>query len=206
MLNKKKFNKILREKIKDIWLFRLVSLFFGLFILFYLYKNEIIAVVFINGQAISFTEIAKIYSSTDKENMLDKIISEKIIENEAKKRNIEVSKEEIESELLIIEKEAIENGMTMAQLLKEIDKTARDLEKEVRLKIIIYKILSEDIELSEKEIDEYIQNNPELYDNLSEEEIREDVRKLLIDVHINEKYKTWIKQAKASSEIKYIIK
>lgn len=205
MFSKRNIHKLLRENIRNIWLFRGISLILGLFILYYLYRNEIIAVAFINGQPISITEVVRIYTSPDKENVFDRIISEKLIEYEAKKRKIQVRSEEISAEIARMEKEAIANGKTMAQLLKESDQTARDLEKNVRLRIIIYKILSEDIELSEHEIDKYIKENPELYENFSQEETRIEVRRLLIDAKLQEEYKSWIQDAKASSEIKYII-
>jgi hypothetical protein len=206
MFSKRKITKILRERIEDIWLFRTVSLIFGLIILVFLYKTEVIAIAFINGQPITVREVVKVYTSPDKENVLDRIISEKIIEYEAKKRNIQVKSDEIALEIKRIEDEAIANGKTMAQLLQESDKTAKDLEKEIRLKIIIYKILSEDIELSEYEIDRYIKDNPDLYQNLGEEEARERVRKFLIDARLQEEYKTWIQEAKAVSDVKYLIK
>lgn len=205
MLPKRKINKIFKKNIRNIWLFRAISLIIGLIILFTLYRMEVIAIAFINGQPISFSEILKIFDSNDNENAIDRIIAEKIIEYEAKKRNIKVTSDEISFEIKRIENEAVENGKTLLQLLKESDKTSRDLEKDVRLKIIIYKILSEDIELSEYEIDKFIKNNPDLYKNLSEEETRENVRRLLIDSVLQEKYNTWIKDARATSDIKYII-
>ena len=205
MFSKRKIIKVLKKKIKNIWLFRALSLVCGIFILYFLYRNEIIAIAFINGQPVTLTEVVKIYTSPEEENVLDRIISEKLIEYEAKKRNIHVRSEEIAEEIARIEKEAISNGMTLAQLLKESDKTAKDLEKDVKIKIIIYKILSEDIELSEYEIDKFIKENPDLYENLSEEETRERVRRLLIDAKLQDEYGSWIQEAKASSEIKYII-
>ncbi len=206
MVSKRKISLILKEKIQNVWLYRGISLLFGIIILFYLYKTGVIAIAFINGQPITVSEVVKIYTSPNKENVLDKIISEKIIEYEAKKRNIQIDSEEITSEIARMEKEAIANGKTMAQLLKESGQTTKDLEKNVRLRIIIYKILSEDIVLSELEIDKYIEENPDLYKNLSREEAREGVRKLLIDSKLQDKYQTWIKEAKASSDIQYLIK
>ena len=206
MLLKTKISRILKENIKNIWLFRAISLLCGIFILYFLYRNEIIAIAFINGQPITLSDIVKVYSSPDENNFLDRIISEKVIEYEAKKRNIKVMKEEIEEEVLKIEREALANGNTLAQILEESDQTTKDLEKNIRLRIIIYKILSENIELSEEEIDRFVRDNPELYESLSEEETRDEVRKLLIDAKIKEEYKTWIREAKASSEIRYLIK
>ena len=149
MLLKTKISRILKENIKNIWLFRAISLLCGIFILYFLYRNEIIAIAFINGQPITLSDIVKVYSSPDENNFLDRIISEKVIEYEAKKRNIKVMKEEIEEEVLKIEREALANGNTLAQILEESDQTTKDLEKNIRLRIIIYKILSENIELSE---------------------------------------------------------
>lgn len=206
MLTKRRLIKLMKEKIRNVWLFRVVSLISGLAILFTLYKMDIIAIAFINGQPISVSEVIKIYTSDDKESVLDKIIAEKLLEYEAKKRNIQVTADEVAREIERAEKRAIENGMTMAQLLEESDQTAKELEKNTRLRIIVYKILSEDIELSEDEIDDYIRENPQLYENLNEDDVREDIRRLLIDAKLNDEYNTWIQEAKASSEVQYLFR
>ncbi len=206
MPSKRKIKRLLKEKIRNIWLLRGLSFIFCIFLLAYLYKSEIIAIAFINGQPITVSEVIKIYTSPDKENVLDKIISEKLLEYETKKRNIRIKSEEIKNEMSRMEKEAVANGITMAQLLKESDQTAKDLEKNVRMRLIIYKILSEDIDLSENEVDKYLNENPQLYENLSKEEAREGVRRLLIDAKVQDEYKTWIREAKASSVVKYIFK
>ncbi len=205
-MNKYDIKRIFKIKISNIWLFKSASLIFVIFILLSLYKRGVIALAFINGQPISISDVIRYFESKDKNNIIDKIISEKLIEYEAKKRNIIVKQEEIRSEILKIEKEALTNGKTLAQILKESNQTASDLERNVRLRIIVYKILSQDIDLSEDEIDKFIRENPELYENMSREEAREGVRKLLLDSKIKERYDSWIEEVKASSKIDYFIK
>jgi parvulin-like peptidyl-prolyl isomerase len=203
---RKKIEKLLKKEVTETPAFKVATLLLGLTILYFLYHKGILAVAFVNGQPITITEIAKFYRKEKTGNVLEKIIAEKIIYYEAKKRNIQVSVEEVNTEIAQIEKEALENGKTMVQLLKESDKSAEDLEKEVRTKLIVYKILAEDIELSEDEIDKFLKDNPELYKNLGKQEARERVRRLLIDAKIRDEYQTWIQEAKASSDIRYFLK
>ncbi len=202
----KKIEKLLQKEVTETPAFKVATLVLGLAILYFLYSKGILAIAFVNGQPITITEVVKFYQKEKTGNVIDKLIAEKVLEYEAKKRNIQVSVEEIQSEISQIEKEALENGKTLFQLLKESDKTAQDLEKEVRLKIIVYKILAEDIELTEEEVDEFLRENPELYKNLGRNEARERVRRLLLDAKVQSEYQTWIRQAKAESDIKYFLK
>ncbi len=202
----KKLVKLLNKEVTETPAFKVATLLLGLAILYFLYNKGILAVAFVNGQPITISEIAKFYQKEKTGNILEKIIAEKIIYSEAKKRNIQVSIEEINTEIAQIEKETLENGKTMIQLLKESDKSAEDLEKEVRTKLIVYKILAENIELSEDEVDKFFKDSPELYKNMGKQEARERVRRLLIDNKIQNEYQTWIQEAKASSDIKYFLK
>lgn len=202
----KKIKKILNKEVTETTSFKVATLVLGLAILYTLYSKGILAVAFVNGQPITVTEVAKYYRKEKTGNILEKIIAERILEYEAKKRNIQVSVEEVNQEIALMQKEALDNGKTMLQLLKESDQTAEDLEKDVRLKIIVYKILAEDIELSEGEIDKFIRENPELYDTWDKDEARERVRKLLIDAKVQNEYETWIRQARAESDVKYFLK
>ncbi len=70
---------------------------------------------------------------------------------------------------------------------------------------MIYKILSEDVEITEWEIEDYIRQNQHLFKEGEEELVRDEVIRILLDKKVSEMYETWIREAKASSEVKYLI-
>lgn len=195
---------LLKKKIEVKRLLKYLSTLVAIIILIVLYKRGIVAPLFVNGEAVTFSEIAKVISKDDA-NYFDQLIAEKIILFEARKRNIEVRKGEIEAEIYKIEKEALENGITLVKLLKEKNTSLEELERNTKTRIMLYKILSEDVEISEWEIEDYIRQNQHLFKEGEEELVREDVIQILLDKKVSEMYETWIREAKAESEVKYII-
>ena len=196
-----KVKKILLTKVTQTSYFNFGTLLLGLLILYTLYSKGVLAVAFIGGEPITVPQIVGYYRQEKTGNVLERVIAQKVLAYEAKKRNITVSVEEVRSEMDRIEKEAIENGKTLAQLLKEKDETATQLEKDIRTDLLVYKMLSEDIEITDDEIDDFISKNPELYKNLGEQEARQRVKKLLLDNEIRNVYDTWTPEANAAGPV-----
>jgi foldase protein PrsA len=147
------------------------------------------------------------YNNGGPGNLLDRIVSEKLVELEAKRRNIVVRKEEIDAEVLKFEKEAIENGRTLIQLLEENDQTLAQFEKDTKVRLTIYKILGSSTTFNEDEVDRIIEENPWLYKDDEElEAVREEIKDLLIQRRLDDSYDTWILDAKAQSKVDYFIR
>lgn len=199
------FVRVLKKKIEISYFLKFISTILVIFMLFVIYKKGIVAPLFINGEPVSFSEILKVLTDKEEGNFLDRLIAQKVLEYEAKKRNIVVKTEEVQSEILRIEKEAVENGKTLLQILKEKDQTLADLEKNVRTRILIYKIVEDEVGVSEEEIDEYINQHKELTGDRYSEEVRQEVKRLLLDKKVSEFYRNWIKDTKAKTKVRYII-
>lgn len=205
-IKKEKIVKLLYTEIKERTFLRFLSLVFVVFLLSYLYDKGIISPLFVNGEPVSLSEILESYREGGPDNLLDRIVAEKIVEIEARKRNIELKEEEIAAEIDEFERKAIENGKTLTQILAEKDKTLAQLEKETKVRLTLYKILGSSVSFDEEEIDRVIEENPWLYkDDAEMEEVREEVRDLLIDARLKKSIDTWIRDAKAQSKVEYLI-
>lgn len=206
-ISKAKVKRFLDREIKVRFLLQIISTFLALFILWNLYKKGVVAPAFINGEPITFGEILRIVQDKGgPKNALDQLIVEKIIEFEAKKRNIIVKKEEIDAEIAKAEKKALENGKTLLELYKESGQSAQELEKNVKLRITLYKILSQDVDVTEAEIDSFIDKNKDMYKGQDREEIRKEVKELLISQKTQELYDSFITEAKANTKFDFFIK
>ena len=206
-ISKAKIRNILNREIKVRVLLKIASTLFAVLILWSLYKKGVVAPVFINGQPVTFGEILKLVQDRGgPKNALDRLIVEKIVEFEAKKRNIVVKKEEIEAEILRTERKALENGKTLTQLLKESDQTIEDLEKNVKLRITIYKIIAKDVDVTEEEIDAEINRNKDLYKGREQEQIRQEVKELLLPQKYEQLYESYYVEAKANTNFDFFIR
>ena len=204
MVKRNRVDRILKKKVEVSRILRYFSTFIALVILVVLYRRGIVAPLFINGEPIAFSEVVRVITSGENTNYFDKLISEKIIQYEAKKRNIKVRKEEVEEEIFKMEIQAIENGITFVQLLKERQTTIKELERDTKTRLLLYKILSEDIEISEHEIDEYLIQNQYLFEEGEEKAVREKIYEILLNKKVTRKYDSWIRDVKAESEVDYI--
>lgn len=136
--------------------------------------NEVVAKI--NNETITKEELYNFMVSQNGSQVLDYLISEKIVEMEAKANNITVTKEEIDKE---IEKAAEQYGgievfqQTLAMYGYSMDVIRKDVEKS----LIIEKLLADRVEITEEEMRQYFEENKELFDE--EEQIR--ARHILVD-------------------------
>ena len=175
-------------------------------ILFVLYSKGIIAIAFVNGEPVTLREMARIIRREEPVNYIDTLVFEKMVELEGKRRNIVVRQQEIQDEVADITMQAQTNGKTLVELLNESGQTLEDLQRNVKLRIILYKIILQDIEVTDGEIDQFIEENSELYNEGEVDVIRNEVKQILTGAKTSEKVEEFAKYVKAESEIKYLIK
>lgn len=136
--------------------------------------NEVVAKI--NNETITKEELYNFMISQNGSQVLDYLISEKIVEMEAKANNISVTKEEIDKE---IEKAAEQYGgieafeQTITAYGYSMDAIREDVEKS----LIIEKLLADRVEITEEEMKQYFEENKELFDE--EEQVR--ARHILVD-------------------------
>ncbi|NLB52761.1 MAG: foldase [Syntrophomonadaceae bacterium] len=122
--------------------------------------DEIVARV--NGEPISKSEL---YDSMVKQNgqaALDILISKKIIEMEANKQNIQVTEEDLDKELDDLAvyyggRDVFEQSLSMYNL------TLEDVREDLTVQVKLEKLMKERITVSDKEIEEYFNENKEMY-------------------------------------------
>lgn len=107
---------------------------------------------------------------------LDGLISEKIIELEVKKENIEVTKDEIDNEYSAMEEE--QGGPDVfAQTLSSHNITKDDMTKNIELNLSLEKLLIPEITITDKEIEAFYNENIDMFS--TEEQI--DASHILVD-------------------------
>lgn len=137
-------------------------------------NDEIVAKV--NDQVITKEEL---YNSLVKENglqVLETLITEKIIDVEAKKQNITVSEEEIEAEINEL-MESYGGEELFKQALEYYGYTMDDIKKNVTVNTKIKKLVEPSITITEEEMKEYFEKNKDSFDQ--EEQVK--ARHILVD-------------------------
>ena len=136
--------------------------------------NEVVAKV--NDETITKEELYNFMVSQNGRQVLDYMISEKIVEMEAKAQNISVTKEEVDEKIAkaaeqyggieIFEQTITSYGYSMNAIREDIEKS-----------LIIEKLIGDRVEITEEEMENYFEENKEFY--YEDEEVK--ARHILVD-------------------------
>jgi foldase protein PrsA len=149
--SKKKFRIDLKTSI-------IISCFIVLGALLFAFKGLFIAAM-VNGSPISRFEVISKLETASGKNTLDNIIIEKLINFEAKKQNINVSKDEINTEIGNIEKQVASQGGTLEQALASQNMTMDDLKNQVVVEKELEGLLADKIQVTDNDVKNYIKDN-----------------------------------------------
>jgi cell division protein FtsI/penicillin-binding protein 2 len=199
---KRKIKRILETEILFMHLWWLLSLFGGLFILGFLYFRGIITIATVNNQRITLGEIIR-FAKRDPQNAIDLAINDEIVAYEAKKRNVVVTTNEINDEIDRLSWVAARQGKTIAELYDDPDLKLEELQKRVKLQLTYYKILGEQPHITEEEIDQFLDESNIPYTPEQREFVEDNIRLILYHKKADAEYDTWIREARAESDIDY---
>ena len=119
-------------------------------------RSETVASV--NGEKITSDDLYEILSAQYGSSVVDTLITNKVIELEAKKQGVEVSKDAIDKELAsFIESYGGEDSFNSALEYSGI--TLDDFKKDVEIYLLTKEMMSKDIEIADEDIEAYFEEN-----------------------------------------------
>ena len=136
--------------------------------------------------------------------VLDSIVNEKIILDEAKKKNITASEEEVANEITSIENELKAQGTSLEAALTMQGQTIESLKKNLTIRLLINKLLADKVVIDEVAIKKYFDDNKAVtYKDKKYEDVKEQIRKSLADQKIYDEFQKWLVEVKKNSVITY---
>lgn len=168
--------------------------------LIFRYKNVFISGL-VNNQPITTIELNKRMSDAYGKQILDQIITEKLLLTEAKSRNISVSQSEIDEELKNVESNL--GGMiSLDEALSQQGMTKEQLIDQVKLRIIVTKLVDNNAAVTDDEVNKYIEANKEFMgEDANSEKSKNDIRNYLKEQKVNEQIQTLIRELKEKANI-----
>jgi len=184
-------------------LFRLAIVIAIIAGLAFLVRN-VMFVAMVNGQPISRFQIINKLEEAQGATVLNNLIDETLIKQAIKKENVTISNEEVETAIKEIEDNLISQGQDFEQLLELQGMTREDLAEQVEMQKAIEQIIAKDIEVSEEEITQFLEENADfLPEDQTEEELQTLAEEQLSQQKLSEAYNNWITELKAEGSIKY---
>lgn len=177
-------------------------------VLFLLYKYFVIAWV-------DYTPVlrTKFYEQLEAKygaELKDQMITEQLILNEAKRRNVSVSEEEVSAEVKKLEDQ--QGGADkLTQILQFQGISMEELRKQLMFQSLIKKMFGENINITDEEINKYIAENESLRGAAANEQsssandqgdrLREQAREQLQLEKIGQAFNTWLTEARDSKRV-----
>lgn len=173
-------------------------------ILFYARSLFIVAIV--NGQPIARITLIQELEKRGGKQALSSIITQTLIVQEAHKRNIDVSQEELDEMLKTIEDGFKKQGQNLDQALVLQGLTRKDLESQLRIQKLIEKILAKDIKVTDRELSDYIEKNKStIPSDMKVDEVKKSAREQLEQQKLGTKAQAFIQTLQSKAKIQYFV-
>lgn len=172
----------------------------------YYFKDQFI-VASVNGKPIMRNTYNAELNRLAGKRALDSVITVALIDQEAKKRKISVSSKEVESEIKKLRESLTQQGQNLDDILTAQNITAPVLRDQMRIQLLLKKILAKDLAVTDKDIATYAETNKDtLPQGGMSPQVKANIKEQLVQQKLNEKYGPWIEDLKAKSKINTYIK
>jgi len=174
-------------------------------ILAYIFKGLLVAAT-VNGSPIGRLTVIEKLEKASGQTLLDSLIEQKLITDEAAARNIEVTNEEVADEIKKIEDQISAQGGNLEDTLEQQGMTRQDLEEQILLQKQLEKMLSDKIEVTDDDVANYISTYkldiPEEQQATAYEQIKAQIK----NQKLSQEFDTFLGELKDKADIKYFVK
>lgn len=175
--------------------------------LLYSFKGFFIAAT-VNGQVISRLSVIKELESQGGKRILENIVTQALIQQEAKKKNITVKEEDINKEISSTEAQLAEQGQNLEQWLSFQGMTKETFREQVRLQKIVEELLGKDIAVTDAEIADFTEKNKEVLTERAGSDsakVTVVVKEQLKRQKLNEKVQPWLAELQKNAKVNYFV-
>lgn len=179
---------------------RLALLLFVLLVGFFLVKRGYVVAAMVNGQPIFRWDLNSQLATRFGQQTLESMITEKLIADAAVKEGIVVGQTDIDAKVAGITA-TLGPNVNLEQLLQYQGMTRTDFEHQIRLQLMVEKVLGKDVTVEESEITTFVQNNRETMTATDEASLREEARVSLVSQKTSEKMQPWLMELRDKATI-----
>jgi len=169
-------------------------------------KGWFVAAV-VNGRPISRWSLDRQLEKQMGKAVLENEIVKILILQAGKKEKVVVSREELDAKIEEIKEQFSSQGTDLETLLASQGQTSKDLEEQIKVQLIVEKIVGKDIEVTDEQIAEYFETSKDFFpEDATLEEMKEDIQQDLFQQKLGEKFQPWLTQLKEDSKVYYFLK
>lgn len=176
---------------------------FAAFLIYF--SRPLLVAALVNGKPVSRLSVVQELEKQAGSEVLENLIDRQLILQEAEKKGVKVSKEEINKEIARIEDMLKEQNLSLDQALKIQRQTRESLNEQIKIQKIVEILLKEQVAISDEEVKKYYDENKELYGQSKFEEVKDRVREEMVRQKLSTEYTTWIASLRKEAKINYFI-
>ncbi len=171
----------------------------------YFFRGLFVAAI-VNGQPITHLSLVQELEKQGGKQTLASLVTKTLILQEAQKQNVTVSDKEISAEIKKINDSLAKQGQKLDQLLVSRNMTKADLVDQIKTQKLIEKMLGNDIQVSDKEVDAYIQANKESFPEGSvSADMKNNVKDQIRQQKLSQKFQSWLAELQKNAKITYFV-
>lgn len=173
--------------------------------LLYLGRSLVFA-AWVNNQPVFRLSLASELEKQGGKQVLENLIDQSLISQEAKKEKVTVSPDEVDQGIKNIEDIIKGQGLSLDEALKFRNQTRDDLKKQISLQRTIEKLLSSKITVTDAEITDYYTKNKNQYDKTAKfDSLKEQIKSQIFQQKLTDEYTKWIAELRAKAKIHYFV-
>lgn len=196
LIKGKKFSK------KQIWIVASIIIVLGIL---YFGKGLLVAAI-VDGQPISRLSVVSELEKQGGKTALDSLVTKTLILNEAKKKNITVNQTDVDNQIKNIQTQIESQGSTLDQELAAQGMTKTDLSDQVRIQLILDKLVGQNVSVSDKEISDYIAaNKDQLPQGATDATLSAQVKQQITQQKVQQKVQVFLQSLRNKAKITYFI-
>lgn len=165
----------------------------------YFFKGLFVA-AWVNGHPITRIALVQELEKQDGGQVLNSLVTKELILEEARKNNVSVSQDEINSEVSKVEESIKAQGQTLDDALATQGWTRSDLEEQIRIQLLVERILGDKVKVTDQEVEDYMKTSGAGNEN------KDDVMALLKQQKLMSEYQTWVSGLLAQAKVNYWLK
>ena len=183
----------------------LFTAIFLLIVIAYLGKGLLIAAT-VNGEPIFRISIVTELEKNMGDQVMQTLVTRKLIFQEAKQKNIYITDTEIDKEIENTKKLIEDQGMTLENALEVQGSSMEELKDNIRFRLIVERLIAGDINISDDDIKVDFEKNKQFYGEGAEfDNVKDMIKEQLYQQKLQEIYNEWIATLKESGKINYFV-
>lgn len=165
------------------------------------YRGQFVAAM-VNKQIITRFELNQSLTKRYGQAMLDEIVADRLLRQEAKKLSITASADEIKKELEDLSTR-LGGDEALGEALKQYGLSMEDLRSQIELRLLQKKIAEKvvTVEVKAEEIKAYFDENKTVYKDKKFDDVKKDIEESLKTQKLQQEFAKWFEDLKTKSQI-----